>query len=217
MKIQIITLLTAITVVACSPVKQDEQEEQSKLKQEERMHYTGDGVLKKYIKIDYDENDRKIKGSYYNINDDLLWYWVFEYENEQIVKAVVYHGNDEVSVQADIVDTPTGAYYTYEYEDTVLSKVSQYTANGTVISYSTREYEDGFMTKETWHTADGTMTYYCKYDRDETNRIMKGNFFDYKDQLGYYETYEYEGDILYRINRINEGGENLSYKVIREI
>jgi len=118
---------------------------------------------------------------------------------------------------ADISGTPTGIYYTYEYEEDELSKITQLTEAGTVLSYSSREYNDEQLSKETWHTADGTPTFYYNYVYTDSDQLLKGNVFDYNNKLVFYETYEYTDDKMTRISRHSDEGDLLSYNVIQEI
>ena len=152
-------------VVACGTSKEEEPVtteaiEEKTGTQEMRTKHFSEGEIRNYVLIDYDENGRKIKGQKFNADSVALWYWIYEYEDDKITKSVVYHGEDEVSMWADISNTPTGIYYAYEYEDTLITKITEMTAAGTVMRYSTIEYDKGVLAKETWHTADGTIIFY---------------------------------------------------------
>ena len=212
----LITIVLVALLSACTPNSNQESDTPKEMPQE-KVKYNSKGEVQRYIRFDYNENGNKTRGSQYHVDGDLLWYWEFEYVDGRIVKAAIYNGTDEVSVQAGIANKPSGEYFEYEYEDEdeLNTKIVQYTANGTVMSYSEKEYNNLSVTKESWYTADGTMTYYCEYDYDADNTLIKGNMFDYAGALTYYETYEYDGKKLIKITSYNKSGENIGYDIIR--
>ncbi|MBL4752736.1 MAG: hypothetical protein JKY52_03925 [Flavobacteriales bacterium] len=224
MKFQLSAVLILLAfMVACNAPVTDkhaaplEEPAEEASKQEIKTKHNSEGIVQHYLVLDYNENGQKIRVKEFNQDSVSLWYWEYEYEHDQVSKVVVYHGEDEVSMWADISNTPTGIYYTYEYKKSQLSKITQLTEAGTVLTYSIREYSDGQLSKETWHSASGTPTFYCSYESDEADQFLKGNVFDYNHKLVFYETYEYTDDKITKINRHSKAGNITGYDVIREI
>jgi len=210
--LNIIGFVTIAWVIACTP----DSKVNEVSKQVIKTHYDSNNEVKKYVTIDYDKNNKKIRTSEFHKDGELLWYWDYEYDGELIVKAVVHHGTDEVSVQSNLANTPTGVFYTYDYQDSLISKITQQTDTGNVLSFALREYDEGLLLKETWYTADETPTYYCRYTRDEKGKIIRAEVSDYQDHLLHYEIYEYTNNKLTKVSAFRDGGEDISYAIIKE-
>jgi len=202
--IKVYSVLALLLIGACNSPKK-----------EKIIDFSADGNIKGFITYEYNDQGKKIKGSKHHKDGEVTFYWLYNYAGDKMAKAVVYHGNDEISVRAKIADTPTGVSYTYEYTDTLITKTTAKTARGTIIFYAIMHYDhDGHLNKESWYSADGAQTYYTSYELDENHRIIKGMTYDYKDQLKYFEMYHFQGQNLVRINKYDKNAKPLSHQII---